>query len=170
MTMEIIPRETFPYNGAEVPVCELETIDFSRLLSHEPPEIKKLLRCCQDAGFFYLDLQDLDGRRMLKDQQQLLALMCRFFASPDNEKNEIGLLSLEHGYDLPPLFLAHTANRLQVMSQLATIPAWRKVQWTVTRFCKCLEMRSERQTPSSRRSSATQKTSKHSPTSSPAPT
>ncbi|KAJ5115614.1 hypothetical protein N7448_011392 [Penicillium atrosanguineum] len=99
MTVDIIPGETFPYNGAEAPVCELETIDFSRLLSHEPLEIKKLLRCCRDAGFFYLDLRDIDGRRILEDQQQLLALMRRFFESPEEKKNEIGLPSLEHGYE-----------------------------------------------------------------------
>lgn len=110
MTVTISPRNTVSYNGEEVPVCKLQTIDFSRLLSHEPAEINKLLRCCLDAGFFYLDLQDIDGRWMLGDHQRLLALMRRFFNSPDDEKNEIGLPSLEHGYELPPSF-ADTANR-----------------------------------------------------------
>jgi hypothetical protein len=48
--------------------------------------------------------------------------MRRFFNSPDDEKNEIGLPSLEHGYDLSPSF-ADTANRLQVTSQSVIIPA-----------------------------------------------
>lgn len=122
MTIAIVPRKTVSYNGEELPVCELETINFSRLLSQEPAEINKLLQCCQNAGFFYLDLRDIDGRRMLEDHQRLLALMRRFFNSPHDEKNEIGLPSLEHGYDLPPQSFAHTANRLQATSQLATIP------------------------------------------------
>ncbi|KAJ5370010.1 uncharacterized protein N7496_006102 [Penicillium cataractarum] len=99
MTIATIPRKSIPYNGEEVPVCELEIINFSRLLSQEQTEIKKLLRCCQDAGFFYLDLEDIDGKRMLEDHQRLLALMRRFFNSPHDEKNEIGLPSLEHGYE-----------------------------------------------------------------------
>lgn len=97
MTIATIPIKSISYNGEEVPVCELEILNFSRLLSQEQAEINKLLRCCQDAGFFYLDLEDIDGKRMLEDHQRLLALMRRFFNSPHDEKNEIGLPSLEHG-------------------------------------------------------------------------
>ncbi|KAL2869025.1 gibberellin 20-oxidase family protein [Aspergillus lucknowensis] len=99
MTISLTPRRTVQHNGKEVPICDLETIDFSRLLSQEPEELNKLLLCCQDAGFFYLDLQGVDGRRMLDDHQRLLALMRRFFNSPHDEKNEIGLPSQEHGYE-----------------------------------------------------------------------
>lgn len=106
--MTIIARKTVPYNGEEVPVCALETINFSRLLSQEPAEVRKLLQCCQEAGFFYLDLQDIDGRRTLDDHQRLLALMRRFFNSAHHKKNEIGLPSLEHGYDLPPPSFAYS--------------------------------------------------------------
>lgn len=123
MSIAMIPRKSVSYNGEEVPVCELETMNFSRLLSQEPAEINKLLRCCQEDGFFYLDLEDIDGKRMLEDHQRLLALMRRFFNSPHDEKNEIGLPSLEHGYDLSPLSFTHIANPLQVTSQLVTIPA-----------------------------------------------
>lgn len=91
------PTRTVQYEGKQVPVCVLETVNFGRLLSQDPSEVYALLKCCQEAGFFYLDLQDIDGRRMLDDVQLLLALMHRFFNARHEEKNEIGLPSQEHG-------------------------------------------------------------------------
>lgn len=122
MTIANTPSTSIAYNGEKVPVYELETINFSELLSAQPDEINKLRKCCEKDGFFYLDLDDIEGKRMLKDHQRLLALMRRFFKWPDNQKEEFGLLSLDHGYDLPPPSFTHTANRLQATSQLATIP------------------------------------------------
>ncbi len=74
------------YQGKQAPVCPLETVDFSRLLSQEPEEVEKLHRCCKTHGFFYLDLQGLDGRRILDDEQQLLRVMRNFFDQPDETK------------------------------------------------------------------------------------
>jgi hypothetical protein len=88
---------TVKYRGEQAPVCALETIDFSRLLSQEPEELEKLLRCCQTQGFFYLDLQGLDGRRILHDEQQLLHVMREFFSQTAETKMEIGLPSQSHG-------------------------------------------------------------------------
>lgn len=99
-------------------------MNFSRLLSQEQAKINKLLRYYQDAGFFYLDLEDINRKRILEDYQRLLTLMRRFFNSPYNEKNEISLPSLEYGYDLLLLSFIDIANRLQATSQLATIPAY----------------------------------------------
>lgn len=85
------------YKGESYDVAALETINFSRLLSQEPDEVNHLLRLCQTAGFFYLDLQDIDERQILDEHQELLAAMRRFFNSPHDAKNEIGLPSLNHG-------------------------------------------------------------------------
>ena len=85
--------QTVDWQGKKVPVYPMQTIDFSRLLSHEPAEVEKLVRCCQTEGYFYLDLQGIDGRRMLDDQQDTLKLMHRFFESPLEVKNEYGLVS-----------------------------------------------------------------------------
>ena len=82
--------KTVQWNGSEVPVYPMQTIDFSRLLSQEPEELEKLLKCCQDEGFFYIDLQGIDGRRFLDDQQETLKLMNKFFDSPLEVKNEFG--------------------------------------------------------------------------------
>ncbi|EOA81689.1 uncharacterized protein SETTUDRAFT_157592 [Exserohilum turcica Et28A] len=87
------------WNGTQVPVYPMETIDFSALLSQEPDELDKLLQCCKDEGFFYLNLDNVDGRRFLDDHQQLLGLMHRFFDAPLQVKNEYGLVSPHLGYE-----------------------------------------------------------------------
>jgi isopenicillin N synthase-like dioxygenase len=85
------------YQGKPIQIAQLQTINFSRLLSQEPAELDKLLHLCKTEGFFYLNLQDIDGRRMLDDKARLLKVMERFFNSSHDEKNEIGLPSQEHG-------------------------------------------------------------------------
>lgn len=85
--------QTREWNGKKVPVYPMEVIDFSKLLSQEPVEIERLVRACQDAGYFYLDLRGIDGRRMLEDQQDTLKLMYRFFDAPLEAKNEFGLVA-----------------------------------------------------------------------------
>src|SRR4051812_47268662 len=85
--------KTVDWNGKKVPVYEMQTIDFSALLSQEPAELERMVRCCQTEGYFYLDLKGIDGRRMLDDQQETLKLMHRFFESPIEVKNEYGLIA-----------------------------------------------------------------------------
>ncbi|PSN74250.1 Clavaminate synthase-like protein [Corynespora cassiicola Philippines] len=87
------------WNGKTVPVYEMTTIDFSALLSQEPAEIEKLVECCKTEGYFYLNLNNIDGRRFVDDHQELLKLMDRFFASPLEVKNEYGLISPHLGYE-----------------------------------------------------------------------
>lgn len=81
------------WNDMKVPVYSMTTIDFSLLLSQEPTEIEKLLKCCQTKGFFYLDLNGIDGRRFIEDEQETLKVMHKFFESPLEVKNEYGLIA-----------------------------------------------------------------------------
>lgn len=97
--------QTVDWQGKKVPVYPMETIDFGRLLSQEPAELEKLLNACKAEGFFYLDLKNIDGRRMLDDQEQTLELMKRFFDSPLEAKNEFGLTNPHLGYVPDPLKL-----------------------------------------------------------------
>ncbi|KAI1171462.1 Clavaminate synthase-like protein [Nemania sp. FL0916] len=90
---------TVEWNGKQVPVYPMQTFDFSKLLSHEPEEVERLVRCCQDEGFFYIDLKGIDGRRFLDDQQETLKLMHRFFESPLEAKNQYGLVAPHLGYE-----------------------------------------------------------------------
>ncbi|CAN9257882.1 unnamed protein product [Alternaria alternata] len=93
-----VPRKV-EWNGKQVPVYPMETIDFSAILSQEPAELEKLLQCCKEQGFFYLDLNNVDGRRFIDDHQELLKLMHRFFESPLEVKNEYGLIAPHLGYE-----------------------------------------------------------------------
>ncbi|KAI1753417.1 Clavaminate synthase-like protein [Xylaria castorea] len=90
---------TVEWNGKKVPVYPMQTFDFSKLLSHEPDELERLVRCCQDEGYFYIDLKGIDGRRFLDDQQETLKLMHRFFESPLEAKNQYGLVAPHLGYE-----------------------------------------------------------------------
>jgi isopenicillin N synthase-like dioxygenase len=91
--------QTVEWNGKKVPVYPMQTFDFSKLLSQEPAELERLVRCCQDEGYFYIDLQGIDGRRFLDDQQETLKLMHRFFESPLEAKNQYGLVAPHLGYE-----------------------------------------------------------------------
>ncbi len=84
---------TVEWNGKKVPVYPMQSFDFSKLLSQEPDELERLVRCCQNEGYFYIDLQGIDGRRFLEDQQETLKLMHRFFESPLEAKNQYGLVA-----------------------------------------------------------------------------
>ncbi|KAF6811165.1 2og-fe oxygenase family protein, partial [Colletotrichum musicola] len=91
--------QTVEWAGKRVPIYPMETVDFGRVLSQEPAELETLLRVCQQSGFFYLDLDSLDGQRFLEDQQQTLKLMHRYFDHPIEEKNELGLVTAHLGYE-----------------------------------------------------------------------
>ncbi|TPX07185.1 uncharacterized protein E0L32_010888 [Thyridium curvatum] len=91
--------KTVDWYGTPVPVYPMDTIDFGKILSAEEEEVDRLLRCCQREGFFYLDLNGLDGRRFLDDQKETLDLMYRFFDAPLEAKNQFGLVHPHLGYE-----------------------------------------------------------------------
>lgn len=92
------PPQTVEWNGQKVPVWGMQTINYGLLLSQNPSEIDKVVNACLEDGYFYLDLQGIDGRRMLADQKETLKLMKRFFDAPIEQKNEFGLISSHLGY------------------------------------------------------------------------
>ncbi|GJC78776.1 oxidoreductase vrtI [Colletotrichum liriopes] len=100
--------QTVEWAGKRVPIYPMETVDFGRVLSQEPAELEILLRCCQEQGFFYLDLNGLDGSRFLDDQQKTLDLMHRYFESPSRLRTSSvssphisgGLPNTRDGYEM----------------------------------------------------------------------
>lgn len=97
------PPKTVEWMGKTVPVWSMQTINYGLLLSQDPAEVDKVVNACLEDGYFYLDLQGIDGRRMLADQQETLKLMKRFFDAPLEAKNEFGLISSHLGYVVSPL-------------------------------------------------------------------
>jgi isopenicillin N synthase-like dioxygenase len=77
----------------------MRTIDYGLLLSQDPTEVEKVLKACLEDGYFQLDLDGIDGRRMLEDRTEVLKLMQRFFESPLSAKNEYGLIDSHLGYE-----------------------------------------------------------------------
>jgi isopenicillin N synthase-like dioxygenase len=91
--------QTVEWQGKQVPVWSMRTINYGLLLSQDPAEVDNVLKACLEDGYFYLDLQSIDGRRALSDQQETLKLMKRFFEAPIEQKNEFGLISSHLGYE-----------------------------------------------------------------------
>jgi isopenicillin N synthase-like dioxygenase len=99
MAPTIEPPQTVEWQGKSVPVWPMQTVDYGLLLSQDPAEVDKVLNACLDDGYFYLDLQSIDGRRMLGDREETLKLMHRFFEKPIEHKNQYGLISSHLGYE-----------------------------------------------------------------------
>jgi hypothetical protein len=81
------PTRMVEWQGKQVPVWSMRTVDYSLLLSQDPDEVKKVVDACLEDGYFMLDLDSIDGRRTLEDRQEVLKLMDRFFAAPLEAKN-----------------------------------------------------------------------------------
>ncbi|KFA50983.1 hypothetical protein S40293_07275 [Stachybotrys chartarum IBT 40293] len=99
MAPNLDPPQTVDWMGKKVPVWSMQTINYGLLLSQDAGEVDRVVNACLEDGYFYLDLQGIDGRRMLSDQQETLKLMKRFFDAPLEQKNEFGLISSHLGYE-----------------------------------------------------------------------
>ena len=66
--------------------ASLETIDFGRLLEKDNTGQLKLLALCVKDGFFYLDLQSSQIRKILDDKEKVVHWMEAYFALPHEEK------------------------------------------------------------------------------------
>ncbi len=139
MVVSVDPPQTVEWQGKKVPVWPVQTIDYGRLLSQDPAEVDKVLQACLEEGYFNLDLQGIDGRRMLSDQQETLKLMRRFFDLPIEAKNEFGLISSHLGWVFSPLGLSSPVGSgadlfpNPATSRWAVAPAWLPAPRTDTR-------------------------------------
>lgn len=57
MAPMIDPPQTVEWQGKQVPVWPMPTVDYALLLSQDPAEVQKVLNACLEEGYFYLDLQ-----------------------------------------------------------------------------------------------------------------
>lgn len=72
---------------ADIPTAPLLRLSLSKLLTHDPPEIQRLMRASEEIGFFYLDLQDSEhGRGLLDDADALFGVGEELFALDLDEK------------------------------------------------------------------------------------
>ena len=63
-------------------IANLNTLNFSAMVSGDPSEMDLLLKSCIEDGFFYLDFLNDDTGRILKDVEGIYARMRDYFRQP----------------------------------------------------------------------------------------
>lgn len=67
-------------------VTRLDSIDLELLANFDSEEEKRLLSAAQKNGFFYVDLENLEGRAYLAMAESLFSWFKDFFQKPLSEK------------------------------------------------------------------------------------
>lgn len=78
-------------------LARLETLCFSKLASKDPVELEKLLRACQQQGFFYL-LADSDASDAIGNRLKALCKTKAWFDRPTEEKMKLYQDSVTKGF------------------------------------------------------------------------
>ena len=74
----------FPDN---LPIAEIPSISYKKMLEGDVPEIGKLLAAVRTVGFFRLDLRDSGmGQALLKSANTMFQLSAETFALPFSKK------------------------------------------------------------------------------------
>ncbi|CAE7059196.1 unnamed protein product [Rhizoctonia solani] len=96
---ELLRPETALLNGEEVEIAPLVAIDFHKLVEGDPTEAQRLLESCENDGFFYLNLEGSHpSSKILDDQEALLEVMRKYFAQPEEVKEEDNIESMTDGF------------------------------------------------------------------------
>jgi isopenicillin N synthase-like dioxygenase len=73
----------------DIPTTPLLRLSLAKLLKHEEGEYQRFCTACEEIGFFYLDLRELeDGQSILSDADQLFKLSEDLFALAIEEKKK----------------------------------------------------------------------------------
>lgn len=80
---------TLPPFPDDVPTAPLLRLSLAKLQSNDSEEVGRLVRACEDLGFFYLDLQQSDiGDSILADADQLFKVGVELYDLPLEEKKK----------------------------------------------------------------------------------
>jgi isopenicillin N synthase-like dioxygenase len=82
----------------EFGTANLETVSFAKLAAKDPEEVARVLRSCEQQGFFYLELADSYVSRGVLDRLEALSLAKKWFESPMEEKLKFRQDSVTRGY------------------------------------------------------------------------
>lgn len=106
----------------DLPIAQLEVINFNRLQAGDEVESAKLFKACTGQGFFYLDLQDVDPV-VLQAIEQVYQLDEDLYNLPDEEKLRFDVDKLSplklNGSVMPPSIIL-PFDRLADFRQLQT--------------------------------------------------
>lgn len=78
---------TAPAFPDDVPTAPLLRLSFAKLKDADPEEIQRLVRACEDLGFFYLDLRG-PGDEILADADKLFTVGEHLYDLPLEEKKQ----------------------------------------------------------------------------------
>ncbi|KAI1306239.1 hypothetical protein F5Y03DRAFT_394786 [Xylaria venustula] len=82
-----------------MPVAQLSTVVFSKLLDRDPEQMKSLMMAIHSVGFFYLDLSDKYSEGLLENLEQCSSIMKEWFSEPSAVKSQYKTVSMaSHGY------------------------------------------------------------------------
>ena len=85
-------------NGEEVEIAPLATIDFYKLADNDVVETQRLLDCCINDGFFYLNLQGPHpSSKIIADQDMMFSFMKDYFNQSDEVKMVDNIGSMTDG-------------------------------------------------------------------------
>lgn len=77
------------YNMDKSNTAYLETLSYAKLAGKDQNELSRLLKACQQQGFFYLDLVGFSASQALEDRQKALAETKEWFDRPTEEKMKL---------------------------------------------------------------------------------
>lgn len=69
-----------------IDTADLVTLNFARLVEKDSAELDRLLRACQDDGFFYLDLAHSSEADGTDHRVQALSIAKDWFDCPTDQK------------------------------------------------------------------------------------
>lgn len=82
--------------SSAIPVADLDTISYDKLLEGDSIETARLLENCKSLGFFYLDLAGA-AQAVLDNSQDVFKLMEEYFDQPLDVKLQDVRHSVTHG-------------------------------------------------------------------------
>ena len=80
--MSQFAESQFTVPNAEVQVAPLNTINYSRLSTKDLLEVDRLIKSCEELGFFYLDLENHPNGQILKDVNSIFRIIKDYFEQP----------------------------------------------------------------------------------------
>ncbi|KAK3938306.1 2OG-Fe(II) oxygenase-like protein 4 [Diplogelasinospora grovesii] len=78
----------------------LSTISLAKLIRADPEIDKELLAACVKVGFFYLDCNDYESNRIVKEVEGLFQATRKTYDLPQDAKDD-WIVDKDHGEDLP---------------------------------------------------------------------
>lgn len=92
-----MPALSFDVSPQGQPLATLRVIDFANLLDRNAIEMTKLIRACEEVGFFYLKLTCPGSQNIIHNLEELSTTMRQWFSQDEDTKLKTATVSNSHG-------------------------------------------------------------------------